>query len=411
MERDRRLLRLGIIAIVGLIAACGREEPPPAAEQPPEEAPAEDAPLKETPGAPRASLEPETLRVLELPAQPSPHWVYVHDVNFDSMIDGRSYLVDGDSGQMLGMISTGYGGAGLVIGPENRELYSIETYYSRGSRGDRTDVVSIYDPSTLTPVAEIEIPPKRAMTMPMVANWQLTDDGRFLLVYNLTPASSVTVVNVADRSVVGEVESPGCALTYPGPDRRFVMLCGDGRLLEIELDASGAVERRQRTERFFDPDADLLTEKAVRRGNTWYFISFKGDVYPLDMTDGLMFGEEWSLVDGAARTDGWLPGGLQLAALHQGRGHLYVLMHQGGPGSHKDPGSEVWVVDVATRELVKRLPLQQPATSLQVSQDDTPLMYTVFIAVRGLEVYDATSGEHLRTVPEVGLTPTLVLHP
>lgn len=409
MPRDRHL-RLGILAFVGFFAACGRQEPP-AAQEPPAQATPAEAPAAAAPSAPRSALEPETLRVLQLPSDPSPHRVYVHDVNFDSMIDGRSYVVDGDTGEMLGMLSTGYGGAGLVVGPENRALYSIETYYSRGSRGDRTDVVTIYDPSTLAPVAEVEIPPKRAMTMPMTGGNRLTDDGRFLLVFNLTPATSVTVVNVEARKVVGEIETPGCALIYPGPDRRFVMLCGNGSLLEVELDPSGAVERKERSQRFFDPESDLLTEKAVRRGNTWYFISFAGHVYPVNLSEGLDFEEPWPLADEAARAENWLPGGLQPAAMHAGRGHLYVLMHQGGPGSHKDPGSEVWVVNVASRSLVKRLPLAQPATSVQVSQDDEPLMYTIFIAVRGLEIYDGTSGEHVRTVPEIGLTPTLILHP
>ena len=54
--------------------------------------------------------------------------------------------------------------------------------------------------------------------MPMLAQARLTDDDRFLLIYNYTPAQSVTVVDVPARKFVGEVDIAGCALVYPtGP--------------------------------------------------------------------------------------------------------------------------------------------------------------------------------------------------
>lgn len=399
----------GLVALA--LTACQQKEPAPAVA-PPEQPAATPAPTGEGAAGPRpAALQPELLRVVELPADPGPHWVWVHDMNFDSMIDGRSRLVDAEAGSVLGMISTGFGGAGLVMGPRRREVYSIETYYSRGSRGERTDVVTIYDPPTLTPVAEIVIPPKRISSMPMLGNWRVSDDGRFLLLFNLTPATSVTLVDLESRSFLGEIETPGCSLIYPAPGRRFVMLCGDGRLLDIEFDESGAERRKERTEKFFDPATDPLTEKAVRRGNTWYFYSFGGMVHPLDLTEGLKIGEPWSLLDDQARAESWLPGGLQPTAVHAASGQLYVIMHQGGPGSHKDPGSEVWVYDLASRERLRRITLAAPAMSVQVSQDEAPLLYTAFMGSFDLEVYDARSGEHLRTVPQVGLTPGLLITP
>ena len=38
-------------------------------------------------------------------------------------------------------------------------------------------------------------------------------------------------------------------------------------------------------------------------------------------------------------------------------------MHQGGPDTHKEPGTEVWVYDLATRKRVQRMPMLNPLVS------------------------------------------------
>ena len=96
--------------------------------------------------------------VASLPAA-SPHWVWVNDFVFPHMTDGQARLVDGDSGRFLGMLSTGYGFTRIVLAKDGNVIFSPETYFSRGTRGTRTDVVSLYDPKHLSPVGEIVIPP------------------------------------------------------------------------------------------------------------------------------------------------------------------------------------------------------------------------------------------------------------
>src|SRR5579862_5853185 len=149
-------------------------------------------------GPARADLPPETgtgTSVATLPMPPSKHWVWVNDFVFPHMADGMAYLVDGDTGRYLGTLSTGYSFQHLVLPRDGKVIYSPETYFSRGTRGERTDVITLYDPAHLAPIGEIGIPPKRASNMPMMANAELTDDGRFLLIYNFTPAQSITVVD------------------------------------------------------------------------------------------------------------------------------------------------------------------------------------------------------------------------
>ena len=50
------------------------------------------------------------------------------------------------------------------------------TYFARGSRGARTDVVEFTDNSTLSVTHEIVLPPKRAMTLPTYFNLGFSAD-------------------------------------------------------------------------------------------------------------------------------------------------------------------------------------------------------------------------------------------
>ena len=80
---------------------------------------------------------------------PKPHWFFVYDANFFGYLDSKVYLFDGDTGSMLGMLSTGAFGNAVEFAPDFSAIYVPEMYYSRGSRGDRTDIVTIYDAKEL----------------------------------------------------------------------------------------------------------------------------------------------------------------------------------------------------------------------------------------------------------------------
>jgi len=350
-------------------------------------------------------------RVASLVTPASKHWVWVNDFVFPHMSDGMAYLIDGDSGQYLGTLSTGYSFTHVLLSRDGTLIYSPETYFSRGTRGKRTDVVTLYDPGTLKPVGEIAIPPKRSSNLPMIANQVLTDDDRFLLIYNFNPAQSVTVVDTKLRKFVREVETPGCALVYPTGPRSFFSVCGDGSITLVDLDDVGAA-RQRRTQPLFDMAADPITEKAVRVGGTWYFVAFSGRIYPLaaDAQQAAM-GAPWWLTTDAERKAGWRPGGIQQLAVDAEKSRLYAIMHRGGIETHKDPGKDVWVFDLATRRRVQQFALKNLATSIQLSSDAQPLLYSIFIDATDLDVYDAANGKLLRSVAHVGTTPTIMVTP
>jgi methylamine dehydrogenase heavy chain len=360
---------------------------------------------------------------------PAPHQVWVADFVLE-----RTAGFDADSGRALGMLSTGVGAIAPVFSQARAEIYLPETYYSRGSRGERTDVVTIYDATTLAPVSEVLLPPKRADIVHAMALSTLLDDGRFLAVANFTPATSVTIVDVEERRFVGEIATPGCHLVYAAGPRRFFALCGDGALLVVTLDERGAERSRTRTEPFFAILDDPVTEKGVRRGDQWIFVSFDGHVHSVDVSgEELRFAERWSLLDDADRDASWRIGGIQHLALHEATGRLYSLMHRGGPDGHKDPGTVIWVYDLDMRTRIETIELRNllgaflaqqtgvsggavlwllervvpspGADSLAVSQDDEPLLFALSRNAGTVGVWDAHSGVFLRYLANVGNAP------
>ncbi len=351
-------------------------------------------------------------RVETLAGAPGPHWVWVLDANLSSMPDGRAYLFDADSGSSLGSLNTGYSFVAFALPPAYREIYSAETYYSRHTRGVRTDVVSVYDPATLSPTAEIVLPPKRASTIPRLNDSALTDDGRFMAVFNLTPATSLSIVDTGARKFTGEIPIPGCSLAFGAGARMFFSLCFNGAALVTELKADGALASQSRVEKIFDAEGDFIADNGSRFGNAWLFPSLDGNLYPLEITGKTVkAGAVWSLLTETERSEHWRISGYQGSAVHGATGRLFVLMHRGGPDTYKDPGTEVWVFDIGKKARLRRLVLKHPAVALGVSQDADAVLVALDMLSSHLDVYAAADGRHLRTIAEVGITPALVQMP
>lgn len=362
-----------------------------------------------------AELKPEPVGVVkELPVPYPAHWVIAHDASFFHMSDGKMIVLDADADtepqQYKGMVNTA--GIGQFNSSNARkELYVAETFYSRGQRGERTDVLTIYDQATLSALDEVVLPGgKRSLTMPEKHALQLIDNDSLLLVFNLTPATSVTVIDLEQRKVVNEVQIPGCSLMYPTGKRGFSSLCADGAFLVTQLDESGQTQKQTRGKPFFNIDEEPIFEKPAMINGTAYFPTFHGDMQPVDLSaDAPKIGKRWSLLSKAERKAGWRPGGWQLLDKDVS-GRVYILMHaEGFGGSHKDPGSEVWVYDVKMKKRVAKIALQNPAISLVLTQDKNPLLVTT-TAEMVLDVYDAKQGKYLKTMKDFGQDTPFVVY-
>lgn len=386
-----------------------------------------------------AEVAPESPgKVESLPQPPHPHWVWSGDV-----ILQRTALIDADSGRFLGIVNGGYGTQMAQFARGRPELYMPATYYSRGTHGVRTDVIEIYDTEHLALQGEVVIPPKRALNAVALGHAALSDDDRFLAVFNWTTGTSLSIVDVRERRFVAEVETPGCSLVYAAGARRFLSICADGAVFTLTLGEDGREAGRALSAPFFDPKVDPVTEKAVRLGDQWLFVSFDGIVHPVDVAaPEPRFPATWSLLSDADREQSWRIGGGQHLAVHRASGRLYSLVHRGGRDEHKEAGEEVWIYDVATRKRLTRVELVSPGFTIYgfpltggegllatltdwlldtfapamigfiaVTQDAAPLLVTASQVSGGIAVYDGMSGAFRRRIGPTGWTSDVLQAP
>ncbi len=357
----------------------------------------------------RAQLPADQMKTLSLP-EPAPNWVFVLDGQYPVMMISKLHIIDGDSRKLLGQVFGGYA-SNFELSPDHRELYMIDTYYTRATRGTRTDVVSIFDAKTLNWLGEVEIPPKRLLIVPKDNTTALTPDGRFLFVANMTPATSVSVVDLKARKFVGEIDTPGCAQVLVAGDRSFASMCADGSLMTVVVDDSGKLKSRKQGKPFFDPSKDPVFDQPVVVGGKAYFVSYHGAIHVVDLSGDEAKGEaEWSMLTPADQKEKWRPGGWQVIAAGAGAKELYVMMHQGGEWTHKQFGTEVWVLDAQKRARIARVKLKSDAYSINVSQGPKPLLYALDLLKSQLETYALPSGKYEGVFKELG-TPFLVYRP
>jgi methylamine dehydrogenase heavy chain len=357
-------------------------------------------------------LPAEHLTVTTLPPN-NPHRIYVLDEAFFNEIDARVHLFDGDTYRRLGQIGAGFS-PGFNLSPDGKTSVISTTYFARGSRGTRTDVVEFTDNATLSVTHEIVLPAKRAMTLPTYFNVTYSADSRFLYVSYVTPAASFGVLDPAKNAVLDEIDTAGCVLVIPSGPNRVSSICESGRLLTVTLDAQGHEASRAMSDAFFDPDKDPVFVQGIPIPDGFAFLSFLGEVHEVDFSGAQpSFHKPWSLLSAADKAQSWRPGGTQVGAIHRKLGRLFVPMHRGGEGTHKSGGTEIWVFDMKTHQRVARWPLapQKLAAvgSVQVSQDDAPILFAATES-SDVAVFDALTGQLRHVEKRLGQTPWFLLN-
>jgi methylamine dehydrogenase heavy chain len=357
-------------------------------------------------GTVQAQLPNET--VTTVPAITAKHRVYVLDIAINHIQDGKVHVVDGDTLAYLGVLGSGFGGQS-ILSSDGNDLIIVTGYNSRGQRGERTDIVEVWDANTMRFKHEIEIPNKRAQALNYEGLVRLSADGRWLFVQNATPATSVTVVDMQNKTTASEIAMPGCWGIYPAQSNpnRFSALCGDGTIATVTLDASGNQGSRTITGKVFDPDADAWFMSGEQDGDRYHFASFKGNLVTVNMGgDTAAVESTWSLVPASDRKKNWRPGGYQVLALHGGK--LFAAMHpDGAEGSHKNPAAEVWVYDLAKKKRIARMPGRN-AIALETSSDGSKL-YALDALKAEVVVYDNIGPKPKIRSTQVGETSVQML--
>lgn len=359
--------------------------------------------------------------------------VTISDAQIPYTSEGKVHFVNAETGKYLGALNTGYWYGGVVLPKTRNEIISPETYFERGTRGKRTDIVAFYDPETLQPTGEVIIPSKRMTPVKVQGATALTDDERFLAVMNVTPATSISIVDVEKREFITEIETPGCTYVYANGVRRFNLICADGSFMNIELDDEGQLATRSRRAAVFDPQTDPLTNDAYRMGNAWYQLSMNGHVHHFsNEPDGSISSATWSLLTDEEREDNWRIAGHQRMTIHEDSQRLYVLMIQGAPELFEDPSDQVWVYDLKTQKRIDTFELERPALWINIAQGDNPKFYAVAVDLQmplvlsalvylledmdhmmrmstmSFDIYDLSNGELQHALPKIGNFPNLI---
>jgi methylamine dehydrogenase heavy chain len=367
-------------------------------------------------GASQAQLPVESTTSVEtLPEKYPTSWLFAHDLAFYALATGRVYIVDptAKTSDVYGMVDAA-AFASFSYSRDRGELYVAETFYTRGMRGDRTDYLTVYDMATLAISAQVELPgAKRSLSVTQKAALQVTRDGEFLLVYNFTPAASVSIFDLNSRQVINEIPIPGCSLIYPHGDKGFASFCADGSMIAFDLDENGKPLNEYRTVKFNDIDADPLFMKFATDDDVAYFVSYKGFVQPVRLAGGEPEVLDRMYLGGAVRQTnygaGARPAGWQVITQDRS-GRIYILMRpDAGDGDHKSGGSYVWVFDPKSGRVVREIPLAGNSISIEVTGGRNQKLVATNEGMF-LDIYDLKSGEHERIIGGWGPASPFALH-
>lgn len=318
------------------------------------------------------------------------------------------YLVDADTGDVGGTLIVSSFTPAIAPQMDAGRIYSYGSFYSRGSYGDRTDWVTIHDAATAAPVGEVEIPARSAgIGHPGMIG--LVND-RFVGVWNITPATSVSLVDTETETFIGEISLPSCSGIHP-QEQGWISICGDGTAQYVELNQDGEEERRISSEPFFDVFEDPVYDYSVPAADGWMLMSFEGLLRKVTVEeDALEISDSFDInpeddgavdVNGVAHPDDdhWRIGGYQPFAYHDDEALLVTLMHEGGgQETFEKPGTEVWGYNMRTGNRGYRISLGEGVSASRVllTPGEDPLM--VLSTDDGLQIRDPRSGRLLRTV-------------
>ena len=318
----------------------------------------------------KKEFKPEVLTV-EARIKPGPN-VLIVDQSWQGA--SRVNVMSVDDLSHKGILSVGVVGQ-LTLSKDSKTAYTVSVYSKRLMSGPTEFVLEEFDVATLTKKREIVLSEKTIYGKTVSSMLALSADENYAIVQNATPATSISVVDLKAGKPIAEVPTPGCWGIYPSLENNsFSTICGDGTLAKITFKADGTFSELKKSKPFFDADKDPIQATASRAGKDLLFTGFAGKIFRVN--DG---GETPALKDVFEFTKGidgdWAPGGFDLTAYNATNQVLFVLMHPDAKdGSHKNPGEEVWALDMKSKKVLFRTAVED-VVSISVTNDKNPVLF------------------------------------
>lgn len=343
-----------------------------------------------------------------LPMSLGEHPVYVLDV-----LNGRPmtelYGIDADSQKVISTFALRYTPE-IAFSSHIAHAYILDTYFSRGTRGDSKSVLSVVDANTLEILADdIPVPDRlQYKVYPFGDRWFfVSPDGSYLFVAKYgRPDPGVLRMTVLDARTYEQVaEYP-----YPQCDDNRVQIMNDGRLLCVRGQDVMAIAP------LTGDESPLFRIKAGTTHATimspdrerWFHLDKEGRVTTAELSATpprvLVEGVELDL---PAQRE---PGGEILTAIGSD-GRIYVgLVATSGELFGTGLADLIQVYDTETWDLIGEIEPAAPIRYLAVSNDGSQL-YTTSSEARTFTVYDTETLKELGSIRDFGITPSLIIVP
>lgn len=358
--------------------------------------------------AARLAAGTEDEPIIETAPKPDNRRVYVLDPAHFAVVT-QQFVLNGDTGEVLGMTDGGFLTHPLVA-DDGSFFAHVSTVYSRVARGKRTDYVEVFDPETFQPVKDIELP-QDARFLIGTYQWMnaLTPDNSRLLFYQFSPSPSVGIVDLEQGKFDRWAEVHDCYHIFPVSRDVFYQHCRNGSLARVDI--SGEQPQITNSEVFHTEEEFVINHPAYSmKTGRLVWPTYTGKIYQADLTEAeAKFREPIEALTDQEKADGWRPGGWQQVAYHRKSDRIFLLVDQRDQWKHKTPSRYMLVINAATGERVAKFELGHEIDSINVSQDDDPLLYALSTGTSTLHIYNASTGEELRSVDQLGRGPQIIL--
>jgi methylamine dehydrogenase heavy chain len=338
--------------------------------------------------------------------------VYVNDPRaFETFT--QQMAIDGQAGAYKGTLDVGLLTL-LVTPPDNSKLYVADTHYSDYSYGKRNDLIRVYDPRTLLQIGEIDIPESRFLAMGVSSYTHISPDGNYLVWYSFVPTNGVGIVDLKAGKYgkyLATLDAPNCYYAFPATNRRVVMHCRNGSLLQMTFDKNGKMVKKTSTKPFHHPLKQPTFDDVPydRQTGQLFFISLWGEVFPVNISGNQPKpGKSWSLLTDSERKANWKPTGWQVAAYNPKNKRLYVLMDKRARWSQHAEARNVWVYDTTNGKKVKEINLHHEGRSIHVDQGSPSYLYVLSSHHANLQIINAQTGHQHALIDTLGHEPNLI---